>query len=88
MPVVMPHKKPRGGELTDGQKGANRAIARHRIVVEHAIAQLNRFTVLRQVFRGRERNHEAHHGRAVRVVARLVNRSTRQRPLKTYATAA
>jgi hypothetical protein len=57
-------------------------------VVDHAIAQVNRFTVLRQVFRGRERNHKVHHSRAVRVVARLVNRSTRQRPLKTYATAA
>jgi hypothetical protein len=88
VPVVMPHKKPRGGDLTPGQKEENRAIARHRIVVEHAIAQVNRFTVLRQVFRGRERNHAAHHSRAVRVVARLVNRSTRQRPLKTYATAA
>jgi hypothetical protein len=88
VPVVMPHKKPRGGELTDGQKEANRVIARHRIVVEHAIAQVNRFAVLRQVFRGRERNHQAHHGRTVRVVARLVNRNTRQRPLKTYAMAA
>lgn len=88
VPVVIPHRKPRGGGLTDGQREANRLIARHRIVVEHAIAQVNRFTALRQVFRGRERNHAAHHSRAVRVVARLVNRNTRERPLKTYAAAA
>jgi hypothetical protein len=88
VPVVIPHKGARGRPLTDGQKGENRVIARHRIVVEHAIAQLNRFTVMRQVFRGRERNHEVHHGRAVRVVARLVNRRTRECPLKTYANAA
>lgn len=88
VPVVIPHKAARGRPLTDEQKGANRLIARHRIVVEHAVAQLNRFTALRQVFRGRQRNHAVHHSRAVRVVARLVNRGIRQRPLKTYATAA
>src|SRR5262245_2361025 len=30
----------------------------YRIVVEHAIAQLNRFTVLRQVFRGQHQGHQ------------------------------
>ena len=88
VPAVIPHKAARGRPLTGDQKEANRAIAGHRIVVEHAIAQVNRFTVLRQVFRGRERNHAAHHSRAVRVVARLVNRRTLECPLKTYATAA
>jgi len=87
-PVVIPHKAARGRPLTDEQKEANRTIARHRIVVEHSIAQLNRFTVLRQVFRGRERNHADRHSRAVRVVARLVNRRIRECPLKTYKTAA
>jgi len=51
-------------------------------VVEHAMAQLNRFTVLRQVFRGQQR---ARHGQVVRVVAMLVNRRLRVKPLKTYA---
>ena len=66
----------------------NREIARHRIVVEHTISQLNRFTASPQEFRGWECNHEVHHSQAVRVVARLVNRRTRQRPLKVYAKAA
>jgi hypothetical protein len=88
VPVVVPHKAARGRPLTAGQEEANRLLARYRIVVEHAIAQLNRFTALRQVFRGRECNHEVHHSRAVRVVARLVNRGVRQRPLKVYKNAA
>jgi hypothetical protein len=88
VPVVIPHKAVRGRPLTQEQEEANKVIARHRIVVEHAIAQLNRFTVLRQVFRGRERNHAGRHSRAVRVVAGLVNRRTRECPLKTYKTAA
>jgi DDE superfamily endonuclease len=88
VPVVLPFKAARGRPLTAGQEAHNRVVARHRVVVEHAIAQLNRFTALRQVFRGRERNHREHHSRAVRVVARLVNRSVRQRPLKVYKAAA
>ena len=86
--VVIPHKAARGRPLTETQAGENKVIARHRIVVEHSIAQLNRFTVLRQVFRGREKNHADRHSRAVRVVARLVNRRIRECPLKTYKTAA
>ena len=83
-PVVIPHEAARGRPLTETQIGENKVIARHRIVVEHSIAQLNRFTVLRQVFRGRERNHADRHSRTVRVVARLVNRRIRECPLKTY----
>jgi DDE superfamily endonuclease len=60
----------------------NREVARYRIVVEHTMAQLDRFTVLRQVFRGRQRGR---HGLVVRVVAKLVNRRLRVKPLKTYA---
>ena len=85
---MIPHKAARGRPLTETQMGENKVIARHRIVVEHSIAQLNRFTVLRQVFRGRERNHADRHSRTVRVVARLVNRRIRECPLKTYKTAA
>ena len=60
----------------------NRVVARHRIVVEHTMAQLNRFTVLRQVFRGKKRER---HGEVIRVVAKLVNRRLAVTPLKTYA---
>jgi hypothetical protein len=82
VPVVLPFKKPRGGELSETQKAHNREVASCRIVVEHTMAQLNRFTVLRQVFRGKRRER---HGDVTRVVAKLVNRRMAVTPLKTYA---
>jgi hypothetical protein len=80
--VVLPFKKPRKGELSERQRGHNREVSRHRIVVEHVMAQLNRFTVLRQVFRGKKRDR---HSRVTRVVAKVVNRRLAVKPLKTHA---
>ena len=82
VPIVIPFKASRGHPLTEEQQASNRVVARHRIVVEHTMAQLNRFTVLRQVFRGQRRER---HGGVVRVVAKLVNRRLHVKPLKTYA---
>lgn len=82
VPIVIPFKASRSHPLTEEQREFNRVVARHRIVVEHTMAQLNRFTVLRQVFRGRWR--ERHSG-VVRVVAKLVNRRLSVKPLKTNA---
>ena len=81
-PVVLPFQARRGHPLTAEQGAFNREVARCRIVVEHTLAQLNRFTVLRQVFRGQQRRR---HGQVIRVVAKLVNRRLRVKPLKTYA---
>lgn len=69
--------------LTEEQKEYNRLLARYRIVVEHTIAQMNRFQVLRQVFRHRREGHT----QIVRIVAGLVNRQIQATPLKTYAVA-
>jgi len=80
--VVLPFKKPRGGELSEEQRGHNREVSRQRIVVEHTMAQLNRFTVLRQVFRAKKRER---HSRVTRVVAKVVNRRLAVTPLKTHA---
>lgn len=88
VPIVIPRRAARGRPLTEGEEEANGVIARHRIVVEHSLAQMSRFTALRQVFRGHERNHAVRHSRAVRVVARLVNRRIRECPLKVYKRAA
>lgn len=79
---ILPHKKPRGGSLTAEQLSHNRAVARVRVVVEHTLAQVKRFTVLRQVFRGKKRQR---HSQIVRVVAQLVNERLAVKPLKTYA---
>jgi DDE superfamily endonuclease len=81
-PVVIPFKARRGHPLTAEPEAFNRAVARCRIVVEHTLAQLNWFTVRRQVFRGQQRGRQ---GLVIRVVAKLVNRRLRIQPLKTYA---
>lgn len=82
VPLVLPFKKPRGGELSDFQRDHNRRVAKDRIVVEHTIAQVNRFTVLRQVFRGKQRER---HTKVIGVVAKLVNERLAVTPLKTHA---
>jgi hypothetical protein len=82
VPFVLPFKKPRGGELSDFQRDYNRRVAKERIVVEHTIAQVNRFTVLRQVFRGKQRER---HTKVIQVVAKLVNERLAVTPLKTHA---
>jgi hypothetical protein len=83
-PIITPEPARRNHPLDEHQKVANRFIARYRIVVEHTLAQMNSYTVLRQVWRGRR---DAHH-RVVRVVGGLVNRRIDATPLKRYPTAA
>ena len=68
---------------TPEEKAYNSHLSRYRIVVEHTLAQLNRFQVLAQVFR----HDRARHTDIVRIVARLVNRQIRVSPLKSYVTA-
>jgi hypothetical protein len=82
VPVVIPFKACRSQPLTEEQQAYNRKVARYRIVVEHTMAQLNRFTVLRQVFRGQQRWR---HGQVIHVVAQGVNRRLLVKPLKTDA---
>lgn len=77
MPLTIPAKAARGRPRTDEQKGANR------VVVEHVMAQLNRFQVLRQAFRSPFDRHT----QVVRVVAALVDRRIAVTPLKAYAAA-
>ncbi len=80
--LVQPHKARRNHPLTDEQKAGNRIISRYRMVVEHTIAQLNRFQVLKQVFR----HARTWHTSIVRVVAGLTNRQLHIQPLKRYGT--
>ena len=82
--LITPKKDRKKNPCTEADKARNRLIARYRIVVEHTIAQCNRFTVLRQVYRG----GRGRHSQVVRVVAVLANRRIRQTPLKRYGTAA
>jgi len=51
--VQIPHKKPKGGELTRAQKDDNKLISSVRIVVEHAIGGIKRFGCVSQIYRNR-----------------------------------
>jgi transposase len=81
--IYQPYKARRNHPLTDEQKAYNRFLARYRIVVEHTIAQLNRFQVLVQVFRHQRDSHS----QMVRIVASLANRRIQATPLKVYVSA-
>jgi hypothetical protein len=58
--VEIPHKKPKGGQLTDEQKAENQALARERVVGEHAFAGLKRYGIAAQVYRNRKPNFDDH----------------------------
>lgn len=49
--VLTPHKKPKGGELTQEQKQENRQFAAQRVRVEHGIRRLKGFGILRNLYR-------------------------------------
>jgi hypothetical protein len=82
--VIQPKKNRQANPLTEEDKARNRLIGRSRVVVEHVMAQLNRYTALRQVYRGRV----GRHAQVVRSVAVLVNRRTRVVPLRRSGAAA
>jgi hypothetical protein len=65
-----PRRKPRGRGRPPGDRRYNRAFARRRITVEHAIGRLRRFQALSAVNRHGRQGHAAR----VRAVAGLVNR--------------
>jgi len=51
--VHLPHKKPRGQELTAAQKEENREFSRQRVVCEHAHAGIKRCWAITDVYRNR-----------------------------------
>ena len=79
--AVLPDKKPKGGELTAEQKARNRRISHYRIVVENTICQLKTFRVLAHVYRHARESHSD----VFAIVAALVNRRIRRRPLRQVA---
>jgi len=52
--VMIPHKKPKGSELTDDQKTENKIISGIRITVEHAISGIKRFGCATNILRNRK----------------------------------
>jgi hypothetical protein len=51
--IRMPHKKPKGGELTPEQKAENRALSQSRVVCENAFAGVKRYGAVSAVYRNR-----------------------------------
>ena len=49
--VIQPMKKPRGRQLTDAQKRANREKSRERVVVEHAIGGVKIWRMVKEQIR-------------------------------------
>ena len=58
--VEIPHKKPKGGELTDEQKEENRDLASERVVCEHAFAGVKRYGIATDVYRNRIKDFDDH----------------------------
>jgi hypothetical protein len=56
--ILIPHKKPRNGELTKKQKKQNRKIASSRIRGEHIIALCKRYRCVSDTYRNRRKNFE------------------------------
>ena len=51
--IRLPHKKPRGGELTPQQKQENRELSQERVVCENAFAGVKRYDAVSDIYRNR-----------------------------------
>lgn len=51
--VCMPHKKPRGGTLSDDHKQENRTLSASRVVCENAFAGVKRYNAISEIYRNR-----------------------------------
>jgi hypothetical protein len=49
--IVMPTKKPRGGELSEEQKAENRVVSRRRVRIEHVNSSVKRCRVVKDTLR-------------------------------------
>lgn len=56
----LPHKKPRGGELTGEQKAENRVLSQSRVVCENAFAGVKRYGAVSAIYRNRVKDFDDH----------------------------
>lgn len=56
--IHLPHKRPRGGRLTDEQKEENKSFNGERVVVEHAFSGLKRYKVAADIYRNRKKDFD------------------------------
>ncbi len=58
--IHLPHKKPRGRELSDAQKQENRTLSQSRVVCENAFAGVKRYNAVSVVYRNRIEDFDDH----------------------------
>ena len=71
----VPHKKPRGGPLSQAAKAYNRALAKERIGIEHVNGRLKVFRLLA----GRYRNRRRRFGLRCNLIAAIYNQEYAKR---------
>ncbi|WP_242055562.1 transposase [Nostoc flagelliforme] len=54
----LPHKKPKGGELSDLQKAQNRQLSQSRVVCENAFSGVKRYNAVSVIYRNRIENFD------------------------------
>ena len=58
--ICLPHRKPKGGELSDQQKEENRALSQSRVVCENAFAGVKRYNAISAIYRNRKAEFDDH----------------------------
>ena len=58
--IEIPHKKPKGGQLTNEQKAQNRELSRERVVVEHAFGGTKPYGAAANIYRNRKKAFDDH----------------------------
>jgi hypothetical protein len=58
--IHIPHKKPKGGELTQAQKADNRRLSQSRVVCENAFAGIKRYGAVSAVYRNHIEDFDDH----------------------------
>jgi hypothetical protein len=58
--IHIPHKKPRGREMTEEHKADNRVLSQSRVVCENAFAGVKRYGALSAIYRNRIEDFDDH----------------------------
>lgn len=58
--IYIPHKKPKGGDLSEAQKADNRLLSQSRVVCENAFAGMKRYGAISAVYRNRRKDFDDH----------------------------
>jgi hypothetical protein len=56
--IQIPHKKPRGGQLSEEQKEENRVFSGERVVIEHAFGGIKRYRAATDIYRNRKKDFD------------------------------